>query len=173
MDKPRFFTIGRVVGAHGIHGTLKVFSYAESIDSFPTSGSVRLKEKNGVTKDTTVRWVKPHGKTLLLSLKGITDREQAECLKDAELIIREPSGTVPEADAYYWSDLIGMSVLTENDDDLGRITSIIETGSNDVYVVQQQVKGTCREILVPALARVVVNVDVDRKTMHVNLPEGL
>jgi 16S rRNA processing protein RimM len=74
-----------------------------------------------------------------------------------------------DAGEYYWSDLVGMSVHTTNGECLGTIQHIFPTGSNDVYVVRDG----SRETLVPALAWVVVKVDVEAKAMTVDLPEGL
>jgi len=72
-------------------------------------------------------------------------------------------------DTHLWFDLIGMAVYTTEDKYLGRIESIIETGSNDVYVVQDHEK----EVLIPALESVVVDIDLEHKRMRVDLPEGL
>ena len=73
------------------------------------------------------------------------------------------------SDTYYWADLIGLSVYTTQGDYLGRLTSILPTGSNDVYIVRTE----DRETLVPALASVVCSVDLANQTMRVKLPEGL
>ena len=70
-------------------------------------------------------------------------------------------------------DLIGLSVYTIDGDCLGRIDSIIPTGSNDVYVVKNMVDGKENEVLIPALESVVVEVDLNREIMRVDLPEGL
>ena len=74
-----------------------------------------------------------------------------------------------EKDSYFWFDLIGMAVFTTTGEYLGRLESIIETGSNDVYVVQDGKE----EVLVPALESVVVDVDIEANRMQVELPEGL
>ena len=74
-----------------------------------------------------------------------------------------------EEGTYYWVDLIGIGVFTTEKEYLGRIESIVETGSNDVYVV----KNGEREILIPALETVVLDIDLGKKQMQVDLPEGL
>ncbi len=84
--------------------------------------------------------------------------DQRECLPELE-----------EEDTYYWVDLIGLSVFAVCGEYLGRIHSIFPTGSNDVFVVKDE----NREILVPALASVVVDVDLEGRTVRVDLPEGL
>ncbi len=82
-----------------------------------------------------------------------------------------PQSELPELDedTYYWFDLIGIEVYTKTEEFLGRIESIIETGSNDVYVVKKHKK----EVLIPALESVVLEIDLEHKRMQVDLPEGL
>ena len=75
---------------------------------------------------------------------------------------------LPEGE-YFHFQLLGIKVLTEEGEELGRISDILETGSNDVYVVN----GPTGEVLVPALADVIVKVDLDQGIMEVNLPDGL
>jgi 16S rRNA processing protein RimM len=87
----------------------------------------------------------------------------------AELFIARDELPELEEDSYFWFDLIGMAVYTTADEYLGRIESIIETGSNDVYVVQDHKK----EVLIPALESVVIAIDTKAKRMQVILPEGL
>ena len=74
-----------------------------------------------------------------------------------------------DEDTYYWFDLIGIEVYTKTEEFLGRIESILETGSNDVYVVKKHEK----EVLIPALKSVVLEIDLEHKLMQVDLPEGL
>lgn len=85
------------------------------------------------------------------------------------LLIKPYLPPLESEDTFYWKDLIGISVYDEEGTFLGILESIIETGSNDVYVVKKDEE----EILIPALASVVKAVDVSRKSMHVSIPEGL
>jgi 16S rRNA processing protein RimM len=78
-----------------------------------------------------------------------------------------------EAGTYYWSDLIGLSVFSKDDVYIGCLTAILPTGSNDVYVVENTGPGGRHEILIPALQSVVLDIDLEKRVMHVDLPEGL
>lgn len=169
MESERFVTVGKIIGAHGMHGALKVYSYAESLDLFSTRPTIFLKSLPGENAVYDIEWARPHSKGVLLSLKGIRDRDAAEALKGTLLQIKKADLPELEAGSYYWTDLIGMEVFTRGNAYLGRLESILETGSNDVYVV----RGECGEVLVPALASVVLEVDVEQKRMRVELPEGL
>jgi len=164
--------MGKIVGAHGIKGALKVYSYAESASSFKPGSSVILKT-GGLEQAFTIAWVKPHHKTILVAFEGVANRSQAEELVGLELFMARESLETLEEGVYYWSDIIGLSVYTVENEYLGRVTSVIQTGSNDVYVVKNEQGQDPAEILVPALEWVVREIDVDQKVMRVDLPEGL
>jgi 16S rRNA processing protein RimM len=105
----------------------------------------------------------------ILQLGGVDDRNAAERLRGCSVWM--PSETMrklPEGE-YYWRDIIGLQVLTEEDEILGRIESVFPTGGNDVYVC----RGGGREILLPAIEEVVRKIDTDRGVMVVRLLKGL
>ena len=164
--------MGKIVGVHGIKGTVKVYSYADSVSSFKPGSSVIL-EADGLEKTFIIAWVKPHHKTVLVAFEGITNRDRAEELVGLELFIARNSLETLEEGVYYWSDIIGLAVYTLENEYLGRVASILQTGSNDVYVVKNKKGQEPAEILVPALDWVVREIDVDQKMMRVDLPEGL
>ena len=167
--KPGHVLIGKIVGIHGIKGTNKLRCYSESLSVFSSGRSILVRDTRGRETSYEINWVKPHTGTPLVSFKGITNRDQAKTLIGGELFI--PQSELPELDedTYYWHDLIGIEVVTVTGEFLGRIESIIETGSNDVYVV----KSDENEVLIPALESVVLEVDLEHKRMQVDLPEGL
>ena len=165
--------IGKIVGAHGIHGAVKVFSYAESAECYTQSGGLTAIDKQGREFGCDVLWVRPLKNRILMGLKDVTTREQAQALAGCELLIPRDSLPPVDSDTYYWADLIGMAVYAMDQEYLGRVTSIIATGANDVYVVETPEGYPVAEILLPALASVVLEVDVERNRMLVELPEGL
>ena len=173
MGKEDYLPIGKVVGVHGIHGNIKISSYAESLTVFRPCSRLVLKTADGREKIYTINWVKPHSKTTLLSLGGIEDRNAAETLIGAEILIKKSVLPEPEEGSFYWFDLIGLSVFTVGGQYLGQIESILPTGSNDVYVVKDPKRGPAYEKLIPALESVIRAVDLNKKTMLVDLPEGL
>ena len=161
--------IGKIVGIHGIKGTNKLRSYAESLSVFSPGSSILVRDLSGREASYEINWVKPHTGTPLISFKGITNRDQAKTLIGSELFIPQSQLPELEEDTYYWHDLIGIEVFTITEEFIGRIESIIETGSNDVYVVKWKEK----EVLIPALESVVLEIDLEHKRMRVDLPEGL
>jgi 16S rRNA processing protein RimM len=168
LSKTDYVLIGKIIGAHGVYGNLKLFSFAESLVIFQAGSSIRVQCPGHAAKNYEISWVKPHSRKALLSLKGIENRPQAEALKGSELYIEKK--VLPELDdgSYYWFDLIGLEVFTTDDMCLGRVDSIIETGSNDVYVV----KADKKEVLIPAIESVVQTIDLTNKRMLVELPDG-
>ena len=108
-----------------------------------------------------------------MALAEITDCDQAESLVGTSLFVQKRKLPELEDDAYYWFELIGLSVFTTEDELLGRVVSILPTGSNDVLVVKDMEKGPKHEVLIPMLASVVQLVDLEEKRIRVKLPEGL
>lgn len=173
MNKPQSINdrviIGKIVGVHGNKGTLKIHSYAESLQIFEAGAFIAINIPDSGERDYEIDWIKPHSRGALLALKNVKNRDQAETLIGADLIIEKVALPELEAGVYYWYDLIGLKVFTTDGRYLGTLESIVETGANDVYVVKDDV----REILIPALESVVRSIDTDTKVMRVELPDGL
>lgn len=161
--------MGKIVGAHGIKGTNTFHSFAEQLTVFRPGDSIFVCSGRGYEKWYEINWVKPHTGTPLISLKGVTDRNQAEALIGCELLIKKSDLPEVENGSYYWFDLIGLHVYKTDKTYLGCIESITQTGSNDVYVVKDGTK----EVLIPALESVVLKIDLEKNRMQVELPEGL
>ena len=168
-EKKGAVLIGKIVGVHGIKGANKFKSYAESLSVFRPGQSLLMRDNRNGETNVEIRWVKSHTGTPLISFKGVTGRDQAEALIGNELFIPESELPALDEDTFYWYELIGLEVYTTGSEYLGRIESIFPTGSNDVYVVKDRQK----EVLVPALESVVIDIDLDNKRMQVDLPEGL
>lgn len=169
MSENRYILIGKIVGVHGIRGGLRIASYAESDALFAAGSLIFMKNSDDQMIPHTIRQAEPHKRGLLLHLEEIRDREHAEHLADADLFIERSVLPQPEDGSYYWHDLIGISVFDAESGFLGKLTAVMPTGSNDVYVV----KNGKKEILIPAIASVVTGIDPESKTMQVQLPEGL
>ena len=169
MPANPWMPIGQVVGAHGINGAVKIHFYDDRPRALDTGDTLHLSVSEGTRTAYAVEWARPHKRNYIVGLEGVDDRDKAQALKDARVVV--PRSAMPdlEEDTFYWVDLIGMDVYTVTDRYLGQIESIIPTGSNDVYVV----KDDGAETLVPALKTVVKDVDLEKKAMRVDLPEGL
>jgi len=173
VGKNGFIPVGKIVGAHGVKGNIKVYSYAESLSVFKPGSLILLINPKGFEKNYKIQWVKPHGKLALLALKGVENRNSVETLIGSVFFIERANLPEPEDGSYYWLDIIGMSVFTTDDEYIGVVESIIPTGSNDVFVVRNPNKAHDNETLIPALGSVILKIDLKLKTMRVDLPEGL
>jgi 16S rRNA processing protein RimM len=165
--------VAKIVGAHGLHGTCKVYCYGECGDILRNGRNIFVRNADGVLLSYEIDWAKPHARTVLLALKGIKDRSQTDKLIGCDIMIDKSNLPVLPAGTYYWHDLIGLSVFTIEGRFLGRLAAVMPTGSNDVYVVRKHEDSEKGEILIPALGAVVVEVNLAENCMRVDLPEGL
>ncbi len=161
--------LGRVMSTHGVRGQLRLFLFSGEYASIATLDQVILKGPNREMETFEVAAATQHGKKFLLTLKKYDDVNQVLHLVGRELYVkRDQLPELPEGE-YYWRDLVGLRVVTDRGVELGTLTDIIATGSNDVYVVT----GKEREYLIPAIEDVILEVDLDGGVMKVCLLEGL
>ncbi|MGW8208280.1 MAG: ribosome maturation factor RimM [Syntrophobacteria bacterium] len=159
--------IGKVVKAHGLKGHLKVLPYGETFSTLSAEEKITANLPDGTSLTLTVAEISPHQKTFLLISREIGTVEEAHRLVGAELCVPESRLPPTAPDEFYWYQLIGLEVVNTEGQKLGTLEEIIETGSNDVYVVRRGRE----EILVPAIEEVVRDVDLQRRLMTVDLPE--
>jgi 16S rRNA processing protein RimM len=169
MDKDSDLHIGSIVGVHGIKGYLKLYSSAESTDFFRPGKQLTLHREGRESSIYKVLDFQPHKKGFRIAFEGISTRDAAELLVGCEIYIKRSALPAPEKDAWYWCDLIGLEVFKTDHTHVGRIENIFSTGANDVFVVKDGMK----ETLIPAIASIIRHIDLDQKSMTVELPEGL
>jgi 16S rRNA processing protein RimM len=167
--------VGRIIGAHGRDGEIRVKVTSDVPGRFDEGQTLSVSRDGVSPEDHTYRIAGARltgskgNDVLIISLQGFWNRDQALRLSGLWLCV--PQSEVPSAEegAYFHYQLIGLKVRTVEGEDLGEVAEILETGSNDVYVVT----GATGEILVPALSKVVHEIDIDSGMMVVDLPEGL
>ena len=169
MSRDDYILIGQIKGIHGLHGNMKVAFFTESMDVYGKGVSILIRSPSRPGRCFTIKAAKPYRKGLLLSVDGISDISMAEMLVGSEIYLEKSLLPEPEEGEYFWFDIIGLSVITQDGETLGKVKSIFPTGSNDVYVVE----GNGEERLIPALESVILSIDLDSCTMIVDLPEGL
>ncbi len=166
-DKADFFTIGKVTGVHGLKGNLKIWSYAESVNTFCPGTSVLLQSGEEQGETFTILGALPSKKGVILSLEGVDTRSLAENLIGKMILIDRNQLPEPGEDNWYWQDLLGLQVVDHHKGFIGRITDIFPTGANDVLVVTDENK----ETLVPMHRNFVGTIDIEKNTMLTKLPE--
>lgn len=161
--------LGKVVAPHGLRGQLRVVTYSGESANLAALDSIILKGPNGELDTFAVAHAAIHGKKVLITLQDYSDINQVTHLVGRELYARRDQLPELPPGEYYWCDLLGLQVVTAAGESLGRLSEIIATGSNDVYVVS----GEGREYLIPALEDVVLEIKPDDGLMTVSMPEGL
>ena len=168
-----YFDIGTIVNSHGIQGELRVMPSTDDPSRFGLLDAVEVFFEglaNG--RSYPIESARQHKSLVVLKLAGVDTRNEAERMVGGILKI-PPEKALPLAeDEYYHRDLLDMCVLTEQGEVLGKLVRILETGANDVYVVQPEAKGA-KEILLPAIKDCLREVSVPDKRMVVHLMEGL
>ena len=164
-----YFTVGNIVNTQGIKGEIRIMPTVDDVMRFKLLNKIYV-ERKGSIKEYDIERVRFHKQFVLLKLKGIDDMTSAEALKGSTAKITEDMALPCEEDEYYIKDLYDMSVITEDNTELGIITDILFTGANDVYVISPK-EG--KDILIPAIKDCILNVDIENKVMTVRIPEGL
>lgn len=161
--------VGIISSTHGIRGEVKVFPTTDDQNRFKKLKKVLLDDKKEEL-ELEVEGVKFFKKFAILKFKGIDNINDVEKYKGKELYVIRKEAQKLEKDEYYIADLLGIDVVEDNGQKLGTLKDVIETGANDVYVVERE-KG--KELLIPAIKQCILNVDVKSRRMDVHLLEGL
>lgn len=154
--------MGRIAGSFGVLGWIKVLPFTEYVDGLLDYPVWWLGEGNGRWRQAKVNECNVHGKMLTAAIDQCSDRTAALHLKGLQIAVpRSQLPTLPKngKDGYYWSDLIGLEVINLQDECLGRVVSLLETGANDVLQVQDEKEGST-ERLIPFTAQVIMKVDL-------------
>jgi 16S rRNA processing protein RimM len=147
-------TMGRISAPFGVRGWVKVEPNTAAARNLLAYKTWWL-EEGGDWREIAVAEAKVHGRTVLAKLEGCDDRDAAAAWRGRTIAV--PRAALPEAKRgeYYWADLIGLAVVNESAQALGRISGILQTGASDVLVVAGE-----RERLIPFIAAVVRDVDL-------------
>ena len=167
-SEPRFIAIGRITRPHGLRGELTVEVLTDFPERFDTLKVAYLgdSQQADVWEVTAARW---HKDRVLLALRGCEDRTTAEKLRGLMVQIPIEEAMALSEDEYYPHELVGLDVVTTEGEDLGRVSEVIFTKANEVYVVT----GPRGQMLLPAIAEVIEHIDLDTGQMTVRLMEGL
>jgi 16S rRNA processing protein RimM len=165
--EPVFLTIGFLRRPHGVNGEIILDLHTDFPERLKSGRKLFLGEEH---KPMTLESARPHAKGMLIKFKGVETPEDVGQFRNQWVYVKA-SEVPPLPDGQlYQHELFGFSVMDEGDNLLGELVEILETGANDVYVVRD-VKG--REILLPAIPSVVLEIDPARRLMRVHLLEGL
>lgn len=161
--------VGVITTTHGVRGEVKVFP--------TTDDAARFKKLKQVILDTgkekielEIAGVKFFKNLVILKFKGIDDINDVEKYRKKSLYVTRENAVKLKKDEYFIADLIGLKVTSDEGEDLGTISDVLQTGANDVYVISKE---GMDELLVPAIRDCVKNVDIKGGTMEIHLLPGL
>ena len=155
--------MGRVVGPYGIKGWLKIQPFSESLEAL-CGYSTWWVTKAGQTREIAVLQAKVHGATVIAQVEGLENPEAAALLKGAEVAVSRELLPATQAGEYYWSDLMGLEVVNEQEEMLGRVAGHLSTGAHDVMRV---VDGKTERLL-PFVEAVIRKVDLAARRIRVD-----
>lgn len=167
----QYLEVGKIINTHGIAGELKIMPLTDDPKRFDKLKWIYISPKisDEMKKYDVVR-VRYHKNFVIMKVKDIDDLNTAEKYKEQFLIVDRKDAVKLPKDTFFICDLIGMEVFDEEGKSLGFLKEVLQTGSNDVYVVKGD---NSREILIPALKSVVKKVCFEENKMEVILPQGL
>jgi 16S rRNA processing protein RimM len=162
-----YLAIGFLRRPHGVNGEMIMDLHTDFPDRIKAGRKVYIGEKH---EPMTFDGVRAHGQGLLVHLPGIDTPETVGRFRNHWVYVKASEvPPLPEGQHYKY-ELVGLHVVEENGSPLGELTEILETGANDVYIVRNE---NGKEILLPAIPPVILNVDMTSRVMTVHLLEGL
>ena len=161
--------VGVITQTHGIRGEVKVFPTTDDVNRFKKLKEVIL--DNGKERlNMTIEGVKFFKKYAILKFKGYDSINDIEKYKGSKLLVTRENAVKLKKDEYFVADLIGLKVVSDSGEDLGELKDVLETGANDVYIVEMT---DGKELLLPAIKDCILNVDMDNAVITVHVMDGL
>ena len=164
------FQVGAVASVHGLKGEVKVFPTTDDPDKFRELKEVLLKTAKGGVSTIRLQSARFSKNMVIVKFEGIDSPEEARFYRGATLWISREQAVPLEENEYYRADLIGLCVITEDGEELGKVANVLETGANDVYEVVLQNGKTA---LFPAIRECIKEVNLEAGRMVVHVMEGL
>ena len=165
----KLLQVGVITQTHGVRGEVKVFPTTDDPARFKKLKQVVL-DTGKETLPLEVESVKFFKQFVILKFKGYDNINDVEKYKRCPLLVDRENAVPLGEDEYYIADMIGMEVVAEDDEIFGTLKDVIETGANDVYVIDSEKHG---EVLVPAIRECILDVDIESHRMKIHLLAGL
>ncbi len=161
--------VGVITTTHGVRGEVKVYPTTDEPERFLELDYVLLDTGRELRK-LEIKNVKFFKNLVILKFKGVDNINDIEKYKGRDLWIPREEGQELEEDEYYIADLLGMSVVLEDGQEFGTLKDVMETGANDVYIIDSAEHG---EVLLPAIKECILDVDLEKNVVTIHLMKGL
>ena len=156
-SRQRMITVGRLHGAFGVRGEVKLESFTDPLRSIARYQPWILRDARGIERACEGVRVREGGKGLIATMPGIEDKDAADALRGTEVLVPRSALPPPAEGEFYWVDLEGLRVVNVEGTDFGIVSHLFSTGANDVLVAQGD-----RERMIPFLEPdYIVSVDFD------------
>ena len=165
----QMFQVGVISSTHGVRGEVKVYPTTDDMRRFKKLKEVIL-DTGREKKTLEIEGVKFFKQLVILKFKGIDNINDIEKYKGKSLFVDREHAVRLRKDEYFIADMIGMQVVTDEGEAFGTLKDVIETGANDVYIIETKEYG---EVLIPAIKQCILDVDVKQGVMRIHLMEGL
>jgi len=165
----QFLQVGVISSTHGVRGEVKVFPTTDDMARFKKLKQVIL-DTGREQKLLEIESVKFFKQFVILKFKGIDNINDIEKYKGKSLFVDRKNAVKLQKDEYFIADMIGLQVFTEDGEAFGTMKDVLETGANDVYIIESPQYG---EVLVPAIKQCILDVDIENNKMTIHLMEGL
>lgn len=170
--KQNLVLYGKITKRHGLYGEVKVFSFGGHPETLSGVRKVYVEVPDRKEpRRFSLSRVKIQKNVAIVKLEDIDTPEAADALKNLHVLVEKNDLQPPEEDEYYWTDLIGLRVLTPRGDNIGEVKDLIDSGGHDILVIKSPERG--REFLVPFVEKFVTAVDLDDSMIIVEPVEGL
>lgn len=163
------FTIGIITTAHGVHGEVKVYPTTDDVRRFKKLKEV-IVTNDKKTETKRVEGVKFFKQFVLLKLEGIDTMDDAYLYKNYSLKVTRANAVKCEEDEYFIADLYGLKVYDEENEYIGEVSEVFQTGANDVYEIKRNDDST---VLIPAIKECIKMVDISGGKIIIHVMEGL
>ncbi len=165
--EPVYLVVGFLRRPHGLRGEMIMDLHTDFPERLHSGRKLLIGEEHELV---TLAGVRPHGQGMLMKFKGLETPEQVGKFRNQWVYVKSSEvPPLPEGQLYQ-HELFGVAVVDENDKPLGVLVEILQTGANDVYVVRDEAG---KELLLPAIPSVILDLDPARRIMKVHLLEGL
>lgn len=161
--------VGKIVGTHGLRGDLKVHLHSGDPDILLSTDQVILHLPSGEQLTAVPVRQTVHKGQVLLRLEGFETLNQVEQMVGGKVLLSEDQLPELEEDEFYWAQLKGLQVVDQQHGSIGKLHQMFTTAAHDTYVVT----GDCGEIMIPAVAQFILEIDLEKRIMNVDLPDGL
>ncbi len=163
-----YVAIGKISKAQGLEGEVKVIAFSGDPKEFASYQEIFL-ARGHERRVCTIEKCRCHGKFAIVALQEVTDRNASEALVGSEVFVLKSQMPALTSDEFYWHEMVGLTVVTDQGQDLGKVTSLIATGGYDVLVVA----GGDQEYLIPVTQDIIVRQDREAGILVVAPPDGL